>query len=202
MVKAVIFDVFGTLLRGVDPHGPYFKLSKLIPSHSYLIKRHEMMTTDKPFDAYVDAAGATPEMIALKSLLADELAGITVFEDVSAYLDSLKWKGYKVAVCSNLASDYGPKVRELIPEADYHFLSYEIGAIKPDAAIYWHVASKLGLRPEECLFAGDSQRADVLGPRKIGMHSTLVERNRFARPLHEQVDVALEALSESRRASL
>ncbi len=191
MVKAVIFDVFGTLLRAVDPHGPYFKLSKLVPSHSYLVKRYEMMTSDKPFAAYVEEAGATPEMIALKAVLADELAGITVFDDVSAYLDSLKWKGYKVAVCSNLACDYGAKVRELLPEADYHFLSYEIGAVKPDAAIYWHAASKLGLRPEECLFAGDSRMSDVQGPRKIGMHSTLVERNRYARPLHEQVDAVL-----------
>jgi HAD superfamily hydrolase (TIGR01549 family) len=193
MVKAVIFDVFGTLLRAVDPHGPYFKLSKLIPSHSYLIKRHEMMTTDKPFAAYVEEAGATPEMNALNTALAEELAGITVFEDVAAYLDSLKWKGYRVAVCSNLAFDYGAKVRELLPEADHHFLSYEIGLIKPDPAIYWHVASTLGLRPEECLFAGDSRTSDVQGPRKIGMHSTLVERNRYARPLHEQVDAALAA---------
>ncbi|MNU40336.1 Alpha-D-glucose-1-phosphate phosphatase YihX [compost metagenome] len=191
MVKAVIFDVFGTLLRAVDPHGPYFKLSKLVPTHSHLIKRHEMMTTDKPFAAYVEEAGATPEMTALEAVLAEELAGITVFEDVPAYLDSLKWRGYRVAVCSNLACDYGAKVRELLPEAEHYFLSYEVGAVKPNPAIYWHVASKLGLHPDECLFAGDSRTSDVLGPRKIGMHSTLVERHRFARPLHEQVDAVL-----------
>lgn len=194
MVKAVIFDAFGTLLRSVDPHGPYFKLSKLLPGNSFLLRRHEMMTTDKPFAAYIDEAGATPEMNALKAVLADELTGISTFDDVPAYLDALKWRGYKVAVCSNLAFDYGPKVRELLSEADYHFLSYEIGHIKPDAAIYWHAAAKMGLRPEECLFAGDSRKADVEGPRKIGMQSTLVERNRFARPLHEQIDEVLAGL--------
>jgi HAD superfamily hydrolase (TIGR01549 family) len=196
MVKAVIFDVFGTLLRAVDPHGPYFKLSKLLPTHSHLVKRHEMMTTAKSFAAYVEEAGGSPEMAALKSDLATELAGINLFDDVSAYLDALKWRGYKIAVCSNLAFDYGKKVRELIPEADYHFLSYEIGLVKPDPAIYAHVASSLSLGPEECLFAGDSERSDVKGPQQAGMHSVKVARHRFARPLHEQLDPVLAGLGD------
>jgi haloacid dehalogenase superfamily, subfamily IA, variant 3 with third motif having DD or ED/haloacid dehalogenase superfamily, subfamily IA, variant 1 with third motif having Dx(3-4)D or Dx(3-4)E len=194
MPSAIVFDVFGTLLRSVDPFGPYFKLSKAIRSHSYLLKRHEMMTTSKSFADFIEEAGAAPDLSGLEDALAQEIASIRLFDDVVAYLDALKWRGYKVAVCSNLASDYGSKVRELLPAVDFHFFSYEIGSVKPDPAIYEHVLSKMGVPAPECLFAGDSQRSDVQGPRKVGMHSLLIERHRLAKPLHEQVDAALATL--------
>ncbi|NTF17359.1 HAD-IA family hydrolase [Agrobacterium rubi] len=189
MVKAVIFDVFGTLLRSVDPHGPYFRLSKLVPSSNYLMKRHEMMTTSKPFADY--ASEATADVSPLLQALDNELAGITAFDDVSAYLDSLRWRGYRVAVCSNLAQAYGARVRELVPDVERHFFSYEIGLMKPDPAIYAHVASELAVAPEECLFVGDSERADVKGPAMAGMQSLKIERHRYAPPIHEQVDPVL-----------
>jgi HAD superfamily hydrolase (TIGR01549 family) len=191
MIRAVVFDVFGTLLRSVDLHGPYFKLSKLVPGETFLLKRHEMMTTAKTFDSYVQEGGATPEMLALKTELQKEIEGITIFDDVSAYLDSLRWKGFQVAACSNLASAYGPKVRELIADADHHFFSYELGLVKPDPAIYAHAANAMAVKPEECLFVGDSNRSDVEGPRKAGMQSLKIERHRFAPPIHVQVDAAL-----------
>lgn len=194
MVKAVIFDVFGTLLRSVSPHGPYFKLSRLVPSQNFLVKRHEMMTTGKPFEDYLAEARTSDEAISLLADLHSELNGITAFDDVSAYLHALKWRGYTVAVCSNLAQAYGGKVRELVPDVDHHFLSYEIGLVKPDPAIYAHVSTALGIEPRECLFVGDSDRADVKGPAKAGMKSMKIERHRFAAPIHEQVDPVLASL--------
>ena len=197
MVKAIIFDVFGTLLRSVDPHGPYFKLSKLVRSHSFLMKRHEMMTTSKSFTEYIAEAGPSPEAEALTAELDAELAGIRLFDDVAPYLDALKWRGYRTAVCSNLAHAYGDKVRELLPDVERHFLSYEIGLIKPDPAIFAHVAAAMELDPADCLFVGDSERSDVKGPAKAGMKSFKIERHRFARPIHEQVDEALSQLVQT-----
>ena len=197
MVKAIVFDVFGTLLKSVDPHGPYFKLSKLVPAQSFLLKRHEMMTTSKPFEDYLAALPASAEASSLLELLHAELEAITLFDDVPSYLDALRWRGYRLAVCSNLAHAYGAKVRELIPDVEQHFLSFEVGLVKPDPAIYAHVASHLELDPSECLFIGDSERADVAGPRKAGMKALKIERHRFAKPINEQMDPVLQHLLHS-----
>lgn len=194
MVKAVIFDVFGTLLRSVRPNGPYVKLSRQIPSVNFLVKRHEMMTTDRPFEDYLSELPAGTDGWDLLDDLQAELDAITPFEDVAAYIDVLKWRGYRVAVCSNLAQAYGDKVRELLPDVERHFLSYEIGLIKPDPRIYAHVAAELGLEASECLFAGDSEKSDVRGPAIAGMNSMKIDRSWRARPLHEQVDERLMQL--------
>jgi len=48
-------------------------------------------------------------------------------------------------------------------------LSYEHGFIKPEPEIYALVANQLRLKPEEILFTGDTQKADIDGPQKFGM---------------------------------
>lgn len=194
MIQAVIFDAFGTLVRPVGLHGPYFKLSRLIPSTSYLLKRHELMTTDRSFGYFVEDAGSSIEMLELQKELDGEVAAITLYDDVTAYVDVLKWKGYKVGVCSNLAHAYGAAVKRLLPDVDGMFLSYELGILKPDPAIYLHAARALGVEPSECLFVGDSPGADVKGPAKVGMHSLLLNRRYDALPISEQVDPMLEGL--------
>ena len=50
-------------------------------------------------------------------------------------------------------------------------LSEEIGIRKPDPAIFWKAAELLVRKPEECLYVGDSYRADVLGAKKAGMQA-------------------------------
>jgi len=48
-------------------------------------------------------------------------------------------------------------------------LSYEVGLVKPDPAIFRLVSDRLGLQPAEILFVGDTPSADVEGPQAIGM---------------------------------
>lgn len=192
MVKAVIFDAFGTLVRPVGARGPYAKLSKLLPSNNYLIKRHELMTTNRSFDDFVREAGSSDEMNALKKELDAEVNSITLYDDVLSYIDVLKWKGYKVGVCSNLAHAYGASVKRLLSDADGIFLSYEIGLIKPDPKIYLHVAESLGFAPDDCLFVGDSIGSDLKGPAKVGMHSHLLSRWHNSPAIGQQIDPVLE----------
>jgi putative hydrolase of the HAD superfamily len=45
-----------------------------------------------------------------------------------------------------------------------------LGIAKPDPGIFHHVAETLGVRPERCLYVGDTVRYDVLGARAAGFH--------------------------------
>ena len=55
---------------------------------------------------------------------------------------------------------------------DHHFLSYELGLVKPDAAIFDRVATDLDRQPGEILFIDDNQ-INVDGARAAGFHAEL-----------------------------
>jgi len=81
-----------------------------------------------------------------------------------------------VAVCSNLAFEYGPAVRRLLPELDAYVFSFEVGAKKPDGVIYAATCDALNCAPDEVIFIGDSKRCDVYGPQTFGMQARWVDR--------------------------
>ena len=54
--------------------------------------------------------------------------------------------------------------------------SYEVGAAKPDPAIYRAACDALGSRPRDVLFIGDSKRCDLHGPQAFGMQARWLDR--------------------------
>lgn len=192
MVSTVIFDAFGTLVRPVGANGPFWKLAGLMPGNNYLIRRRELMTTNRSFADFAEEHGLTDRLVDASEDLRNELAAVSLYEDSGDYIDALRFKGYKVAVCSNLAHDYGVRLKEILPEVDGVFLSCEVGAIKPESAMFQAVVDALGVQPKECLFVGDTPRQDVRGPQEFGMNAILVERHRLAPKLSGQVDPALK----------
>lgn len=55
---------------------------------------------------------------------------------------------------------------------DCYFLSFELGLVKPDAAIFRRVAAELGLDPAEIVFLDDNQ-LNVNGARSVGIDAHL-----------------------------
>jgi hypothetical protein len=83
--------------------------------------------------------------------------------------------GVRIGVCSNLALPYGFPLLSALPDTpDAVILSYEVGLVKPDPAIFRLVCDRLGFRPAEILFVGDTPSADVEGPRAIGIPAMLI----------------------------
>lgn len=56
---------------------------------------------------------------------------------------------------------------------DHQFLSFEIGLLKPDAAIYTHAISVVGMRAEQILFLDDNQ-LNVDAAREAGLQAERV----------------------------
>ena len=108
--------------------------------------------------------------------LAEELAGLRLFAEVPQVLEQARAAGLRLAVCSNLAAEYGPAVLGLLPGLDAYVLSYEVGLAKPDPAIFQRVCDALGCAPGEVMFSGDSKRCDVDGPRAFGMQARHLDR--------------------------
>lgn len=168
----VVFDVFGTLVRSNRPRNPYARLLRASPQAN----RDEFLTTNRTISQTACDLGLEHLTPVLERELHEELAALDLFPDVLTALSALHAAGRRVAICSNLAQPYGEAVRALLPRMDGYFFSYEIGARKPDPAIYARVCSTLRCQPKDVLFIGDSLRADVEGPRRYGMRSAHLDR--------------------------
>ncbi|WP_255477840.1 HAD family hydrolase [Cellvibrio sp. KY-YJ-3] len=108
----------------------------------------------------------------------EELASLTLFDDVLPALDILAKQGIPLAICSNLAKPYGVVIDKLLPQFKFsRHLSYEIGAIKPDREIYESIVAGTGSAPGQILFIGDTCLADYEGPTEFGFRAKHLVRS-------------------------
>ncbi|MEN4921926.1 HAD family hydrolase [Achromobacter spanius] len=176
MIKAVAFDVFGTLVEIGAPRRPFRELVRLLSAAGRAPQRGDgalIMSRDVDLAQAArllggDVSGA--DLARLESALRDEVASIRLFPDAVDTLGSLRESGYRIALCSNLAAPYGPPVSALLPfEPDFCAWSYAAGAVKPEPEIYQYLCSGLDCLPDEVLMVGDTVDADHTGPRGFGI---------------------------------
>jgi putative hydrolase of the HAD superfamily len=92
-----------------------------------------------------------------------------------ALLDSLRDRGLRLAVVANTWPDPPRLVRRELDElgvsgrVDAIVLSGEVGARKPEPAIFERALAELGVEPTEALFVGDRLVDDVAGAAAVGM---------------------------------
>jgi HAD superfamily hydrolase (TIGR01509 family) len=98
----------------------------------------------------------------------------TPYPDTAKVLEGLHRQGIKTAVVSNIAFDVRPAFQEIGTQVDEFVLSYEVGAVKPDAAIFQTALDRLGVQAARAVMVGDSDEADG-GARAIGCGFALVD---------------------------
>ena len=178
-IRAVAFDAFGTLVEIADKRRPYGRLLALAPPdvRDQLRQRvmREPLTLEQCLREAGDAIGEA-DAESLRADLAAELASIRLRPRTKELWHRLRGQGTPIAVCSNLAAPYGPRLLDTLSgRPDTAVLSYMHGCQKPEPAIYALVAERLGLPPEAILFSGDTPEADVEGPRAAGMQAMLID---------------------------
>ncbi|MEV0683239.1 HAD-IA family hydrolase [Nocardia sp. NPDC050378] len=107
--------------------------------------------------------------------LIDPLAW-TPYPDTGTVLKALAAQGVPVGVVSNIAFDIRPAfaTRGWDTLVGAMTLSYEVGAIKPDARIFLDAIDRLGVDPDRVLMVGDSAEADG-GATALGARFALVD---------------------------
>lgn len=135
---------------------------------------------------------------ALAAALATRFADAhMLFDDVLPALDELSC--HKLAVITNGPSDLQRRklsVSGLEGRLPDVFISGEVGYGKPDARIFEHALSKLGLSPDEALMVGDRVNLDVAGARAAGVRAVWLNRNARKNETDTPVDHEIESLSE------
>ena len=175
MIQAICFDAFGTLVEITDKRRPF---RALLRGGVKSITAEEVLT--KPLNLREVAAGVSHELgeagvAELEADLQAECASVRLRPGIAEIWQSLRERGLRIAVCSNLALPYGAPLLAVLPDTpDAVILSYEVGLVKPDPAIFRLVCDRLGFQPAEILFVGDTPSADVEGPKAIGMPAMLI----------------------------
>ena len=174
MIKAIIFDCFSVLIG--DATKPL--ATELWQSDPEKGKQFQAVarSVDKgvtpdseALEIHADLLGITPDT--LRDLRnKGEVRNVALLD----YIESSLKGHYKLAVMSNISSRERLDIRFLSGELDALFdvvvASGDVGCIKPQPEIYYIVAERLGVAPEECVLLDDI--ADFCdGARAVGMHA-------------------------------
>ncbi len=197
-IKAVIFDLFETLITVENPISPYRRVFELAQRSGYEFAeiRRILLTTDLPRPADIASAfgleGFENERFLLD--IEAELQSVRLFPEAPDVLKRLKSEGYVIGLISNLASPYKEAFYRtgLDGFIDSPVFSCDVGFIKPDPQIYEAARTRLYVQFNEMLMVGDNLIPDVDGPRAVGMHALQVQR---AKP----TDGSIRSLDELRR---
>lgn len=188
MIQAVVFDAFGTLGDFRVYLSPYSRL--LIPlelaPEGLREAQRLLMTTHLP-DLEEAAAllesrfpGRPIPHSAVREAereLARHLESFVLHECLGEVVGSLRARGLKLALLSNLSTPY----KELLirlgiePLFDAAVYSCDAGVLKPEAGAFRRALALVHAEPSESVMVGDSPGDDVEGARSAGMEAILID---------------------------
>jgi putative hydrolase of the HAD superfamily len=129
-------------------------------------------------EAMRPALGTDADGAALTEALLGALR-FRAYPDVAPALRALRRLGLRLIVVSNWDVSLHDRLAEtgLAPLVDAAVASAELGAAKPDGAIFAHALALAGVEPDAALHAGDSAAEDVVGALAAGLRAVLVARD-------------------------
>ncbi|WCO02518.1 HAD family hydrolase [Psychroserpens ponticola] len=99
-----------------------------------------------------------------------------VFEDTK-YLSKLE--RYELGVLSNFNSNLRTLLKDKLPDINFKhiIISEEEGVSKPNIEFFECAIQKIGLKPNEILYIGDSLKLDVIPALQLGFQVKLIDRD-------------------------
>ena len=181
MIKACIFDLDGTLADTLDSMAYVTNIImekfglKTLPVDNFryysgegadmLMQRALKDAGDKELIHYEEGRRLYREMFA-----ADPMYKVVPYEGMPETLKELKKRGIRLAVCSNKPHPAAVKVIAQLYGDDFDMVLGQSDAIRrkpaPDGPLM--IAGKFGVRPEECMYVGDTS-TDMKTGKAAGM---------------------------------
>jgi putative hydrolase of the HAD superfamily len=127
------------------------------------------------------AVGVGADGLTASEMTAALLAALVFrpYPEVAGTLDGLRARGLKLIVVSNWDASLGDTLVQLGlgSRFDAVLTSAQVGAAKPDPAIFEVALSAAGVGPEHAVHVGDSLTEDIAGARAAGITPMLVRRD-------------------------
>lgn len=195
MIKAILFDVYGTLIStgsgsvdaakrileknnsDIDPNEFYSQWKQLHKRNmrtGTFIPEREIFGMDlRELYEYYHISG---DYISDVKIMFDSLYNRTAFDETKAVLEKLSGK-YTLIIASN--TDTEP----LLQNFEYNNLQFDkmftselLKCYKPDENFYCRILDEIACSADKAVFVGDSGEEDVIAPKKVGMTTVWVDR--------------------------
>ena len=192
MIKALIFDCWGTLFTNTQRPHPFAvfaeKLGYEIDDRSFLkLFEQHIMANDNPVSNNVSSLlselkiSATLDYVEeLTNIILSSLPTQTVYKDTIQSLNRLK-KDYQLILLSNTFKEGFTNLRKNYSIDDWFelvLLSYQENMIKPNEKLYEKILSITKLKPNETIMVGDNYHDDVLVANESGISAILLDRRK------------------------
>jgi len=184
-IQAVIFDLYGTLIRIRRRllHKVVPRLLGVEASAWMALIRDELLT--RRFEGGADFVRFVRERLApertaveaqLLALVQEELGSVEPCDGALSLLHFLRRRGLALGLLSNASSIHKEPWQRLGFEPMFDAVSFscDTGVCKPAPSSYLDLCDRLGVAPEATLVVGDSLPNDVAAPRSLGMRALRV----------------------------
>ncbi|WP_259418121.1 HAD family hydrolase [Bacillus toyonensis] len=189
MVKAVIFDLDGTLLDRdsslklfiKDQYKRYINELQHVPEEQYVKRFIELdnkgyVWKDKVYEQLLQEHSITS--LTWEQLLEDYINNFQhnciPFSNMEYVLQELKSRGLLLGMITNGFTEFQLlNIRSLGIDKymDIILVSEQEGIKKPQAEIFLRALARLDVSPEESVYVGDHPNNDVIGARDVGMNA-------------------------------
>ena len=186
MIKAVIFDMYETLITHYD--SPLYFSMHMAADAGIAVEDFQalwMPTDTERTIGQLSFEDAITDILKKTDRYSEELLNkmvvkrIAVKEDcfrhlhceILPMLTKLNEQGIKIGLISNCFSEEAAVIRKsvLFPYFDAVYLSYEQGIKKPDPEIFIRCMKELNVTAEECIFIGDGGSQELQASGALGM---------------------------------
>lgn len=221
MKKAIIFDVYGTLVS--TGTGSVDATRKILEKHRIDLDAKEVYSNWKKFHRknldninnsnifkteekiFEEDLKMVYEMYNINEnhvedvkIMLDTLGKRKVFEETKEVLETLS-KEYKIYIGST--TDTEPLIQDLknnnINIFDGIYTSESLQEYKPKKEFYTKILEQIKLDADEVVFVGDSLNDDIFGPQSVGIYSVLIDRkNKYNEKNSIKPDEIINSLSE------
>ncbi|MBU2638593.1 MAG: HAD family hydrolase [Nanoarchaeota archaeon] len=202
MVKAVIFDFWGTLAdHGIKSplrqaqwilYLSKMDFAEFVNKFEEAFMTKQFNTLEEGFKAVLAAFERQENFETLNDLIGmwnkNWMLG-KLYDDTIEVIEMLKEKGIKLALVSNTDSVSVGKMLEkydLRKYFDVVALSCERGMLKSDPKMFETILQELEVNAEDALMVGDSPETDIEPAKKAGVQAVLIDR-RDKRPYEGKI---------------
>ncbi|HCT81428.1 MAG TPA: HAD family hydrolase [Micromonosporaceae bacterium] len=188
MIRAVVFDLYNTLVRGGGSRreAVYLEMARTLGvDHQAFVKlfkqttdqrmRGELGTIEETMRALAGQLGASPNgnSVRLTVLTWQRFHHRILWPSHATLttLDSLRERGLRLGLLTNCSQEtviQWPS-QPMADRFDATVFSCELGTLKPEPASYEAVCAELGVDPRECVFVGDGADNELKGAAAVGM---------------------------------
>ena len=198
--KAVLFDLGGTLVKHEDgpvihrrileDNGIDVSLEAVTRAHSENERELDMNQIPEQGQAFwikwnirlLESLGIEKNKEILARKIDEEwldYCTLEVYPDVIETLVQLRKRGIKTGIITNAFERDFQRILSQLKLSD--FFDIVVGTdtckkIKPDKGIFLYTVGRLGIKPDEALFVGDSLENDFEGAKNSGLTALLIDR--------------------------